>query len=529
MTDKHSKLLTAITELDSQNVKFKTRGKNTNDSVSNIPLDSKMIKLSKMINSVYRKTKSNKIESVSSKKRKLDEFNKKYKVVEKPMSTLESEKINRQVTYAKSQKKLNEWNETVDHMKFADNVSFPLKSNKMDNYDSVDKLEKFRALTEHEKSIIKLLPREKSPEVDNLQLQNAIMRRDELRKHKALVKYRENKMRHQNKIKSKKYRKMKKFEEKAILKKLEMNESKEKGVIMLEQAKIDRIKERMSLKHHKIGTSKSMKKKLLLLKNSEIIQDKRNNMDNKKRELSQKFGPTDLEHDVESISNPNNSVEHISESTEYIALDVESQNVAKLLGDKMVDKNLKIDNSIKSPKNVNIEKHLDRKIKIRIDTNRAVNNERMPIGVQLKLKNDELIQEAFADDDVFEDFQEMKDEQVNKEQIKDIDLTLPGWGCWGGPGCEIEPKRRIIVTAPKQKRKDVNMSHVFLSNKKNENIRKHQITKLPYPYSKESQFTENISIAIGKDWNPQSSFKKLTKPKIVTKLGKIIQPLSEKY
>ena len=51
------------------------------------------------------------------------------------------------------------------------------------------------------------------------------------------------------------------------------------------------------------------------------------------------------------------------------------------------------------------------------------------------------IQQAFADDDVVDEFQVEKAKVVDEDKPKDIDLTLPGWGNWGGTGVK-EPKKK---------------------------------------------------------------------------------------
>ena len=51
------------------------------------------------------------------------------------------------------------------------------------------------------------------------------------------------------------------------------------------------------------------------------------------------------------------------------------------------------------------------------------------------------IQQAFADDDVVDEFQVEKAKVVDEDKPKDIDLTLPGWGSWGGTGTK-EPKKK---------------------------------------------------------------------------------------
>ena len=47
------------------------------------------------------------------------------------------------------------------------------------------------------------------------------------------------------------------------------------------------------------------------------------------------------------------------------------------------------------------------------------------------------IAEAFADDDIGNEFQSEKEALKKARQAKKIDLTLPGWGDWGGHGIKV--------------------------------------------------------------------------------------------
>ena len=52
------------------------------------------------------------------------------------------------------------------------------------------------------------------------------------------------------------------------------------------------------------------------------------------------------------------------------------------------------------------------------------------------------IAQAFADDDVIEEFRRDKGADIDKNKPKDLDLTLPGWGEWGGAGIEISKRKK---------------------------------------------------------------------------------------
>ncbi|XP_075394831.1 U3 small nucleolar RNA-associated protein 14 homolog A [Tenrec ecaudatus] len=138
------------------------------------------------------------------------------------------------------------------------------------------------------------------------------------------------------------------------------------------------------------------------------------------------------------------------------------------------------------------------------------------------------IKEAFAGDDVMADFLREKREAEEASKPKDVDLTLPGWGEWGGVGLQPSAKkrRRFFIKAPEgPPRRDQKLPNVILSEKRNIHVAAHQVHVLPYPFSHHHQFEQTIQTPIGSTWNTQRAFQKLTTPKVVTKPGHIIKPI----
>ncbi|KAL2768189.1 U3 small nucleolar RNA-associated protein 14-like protein A isoform 1 [Daubentonia madagascariensis] len=140
----------------------------------------------------------------------------------------------------------------------------------------------------------------------------------------------------------------------------------------------------------------------------------------------------------------------------------------------------------------------------------------------------QMIKEAFAGDDVIRDFLKEKREAVEASKPKDMDLTLPGWGEWGGVGLKPSAKkrRRFLIKAPEgPPRKDKNLPNVIINEKRNIHVAAHQVRVLPYPFTHHRQFERTIQTPIGSTWNTQRAFQKLTTPKVVTKPGHIIRPI----
>lgn len=65
---------------------------------------------------------------------------------------------------------------------------------------------------------------------------------------------------------------------------------------------------------------------------------------------------------------------------------------------------------------------------------------------------------------------------MDQEKPQDEDLTLPGWGSWGGIG--IAPKKNVVVKKAKpgqgvneDKRKDAKLKHVIINEKRLKKVR----------------------------------------------------------
>ncbi|XP_076129955.1 U3 small nucleolar RNA-associated protein 14 homolog A isoform X1 [Alosa pseudoharengus] len=142
----------------------------------------------------------------------------------------------------------------------------------------------------------------------------------------------------------------------------------------------------------------------------------------------------------------------------------------------------------------------------------------------------DVIREAFAGDDVVLDFLKEKRKQEEASKPKDVDLTLPGWGQWGGLGVPVKKhkRRRFLKKAPPSvPRKDRKLPAVIISEKRDSSVATHQVSQLPFPFENPAQFERSIRSPLGSTWNPELAVRKLTAPRIVTKAGAIIQPLSK--
>lgn len=93
------------------------------------------------------------------------------------------------------------------------------------------------------------------------------------------------------------------------------------------------------------------------------------------------------------------------------------------------------------------------------------------------------IQQAFANDDVLEEFVREKDEVVESSKGKDLDLTLPGWGEWGGPGVKVSAKKKnkfVKKAEEKAPRKDKDLAHVIINEDVNKKFVKMQVSNIRF-------------------------------------------------
>nr|CAG4650265.1 EOG090X08JJ [Sida crystallina] len=140
------------------------------------------------------------------------------------------------------------------------------------------------------------------------------------------------------------------------------------------------------------------------------------------------------------------------------------------------------------------------------------------------------IAEAFADEDVMAEFREEKRQIVESSAPKAVDLTLPGWGDWGGSGLKVsrrKKKRFIIKAPPAAPRRDDNRGHLIINEEANAAIRSRQVSELPFPFRSVGAFESVIRAPVTATFIPETAVRKLAEPKVVTKMGTVIEPMTE--
>ncbi|NXK15523.1 UT14A protein, partial [Herpetotheres cachinnans] len=141
-----------------------------------------------------------------------------------------------------------------------------------------------------------------------------------------------------------------------------------------------------------------------------------------------------------------------------------------------------------------------------------------------------VITEAFAGDDVVADFRREKHKAEQAAKPQPVNLVLPGWGEWGGTGLKPSTKKRkrrfLLKPPPAPPRKDQHLPHVIMSERRNIHVAARQVSELPFPFERHQQFEQSIRTPVGPTWNTQRAFQKLTAPRVITRAGHIIQPIS---
>ena len=116
-----------------------------------------------------------------------------------------------------------------------------------------------------------------------------------------------------------------------------------------------------------------------------------------------------------------------------------------------------------------------------------------------------------------EEFLKEKAEAVVKDMPQREEVVLPGWGYWGGKGCDIKKTKANVTnkhidgTRPED-RHDRDFSHIIISEKMPMVSEKHKVRK-PRGYTKE-EYEKKIKMMISKQWSSLRIFNKFVKPKL---------------
>ncbi|GAB1522520.1 hypothetical protein RhiTH_005640 [Rhizoctonia solani] len=148
-------------------------------------------------------------------------------------------------------------------------------------------------------------------------------------------------------------------------------------------------------------------------------------------------------------------------------------------------------------------------------------------------KQRELVAMAFAGDNVVEDFAAEKQRVIEEDAPKEVDTTLAGWGSWGGRGTKKQAARpnliKKIAGVDASKRADAGKKNIIISEKKDKKAAKYLVKDLPYPYTSKEQFARSMATPIGTEWNTRVAHQRAVLPRVVKKMGTVIDPLERMF
>jgi len=163
------------------------------------------------------------------------------------------------------------------------------------------------------------------------------------------------------------------------------------------------------------------------------------------------------------------------------------------------------------------------------------------------LTQEQLVRRAFVGQNasqIDEEFKKEKETLVVEndptrklEKCNNVSDEVVGWGSWTGQGAPAPKPHRLPkkLRAPrkkkeeKRKRSDDYKPDVIINQKRLKNTANNfMLADVPHPYASRAEYEHAMLGGVGREWNVSSSFKSMTRPEILTRSGKIIQPISKK-
>lgn len=430
--------------------------------------------------------------------KKLKKLSKK-KAIEKPLDKNKADQLERKAAYNLVNKEVSKWEPIVEKNRRAQQLKFPLDQEPdvlptvAESLPEIDPYNEFEEAVKDiiDKNSFKVPTKEQVSEAEKryekaIGTNEAQDRHRELQRMRVLLGSYAAKMRRQKAIKSKSYHKILKRERlRNHMKKVETN----KDALMDEIERLQRLRaqERASLRHKNQGKwAKHAKFR------AKYDEDARKAMMDQIG-IAEKFlerpglGSSDSEDDSASESDTEKSdddEEQVQESNQFTDTETSSQPLLARVTHEAQD-----------------EEDEQRK----------------------------LMREAFQDDDVVAEFKKAKEQIVGEEQPGVKDTFLPGWNDWAGPGAEEVSKRKrkkYLIKPKKIHRKDEKLDNVIISEHANDKIRNFMVSKVPRNV-KIAQFEKQLLEPTSGTFTHQSKHREKTKPRIQTKLGARVEPLSK--
>ncbi|KAM0307483.1 hypothetical protein ACHAPM_000202 [Fusarium culmorum] len=155
------------------------------------------------------------------------------------------------------------------------------------------------------------------------------------------------------------------------------------------------------------------------------------------------------------------------------------------------------------------------------------------LHLPMAIRDQEMLDRAFAGEDVAGDFEAEKKAIAEDEDDKIVDNTLPGWGSWVGDGVSAKEKKRHqgrfltkVDGIKKKDRKDAKLDKVIINEKRIKKNDRYLASQLPHPFESRQQYERSLRLPVGPEWQTKETFQGSTKPRVLMKQG-IIAPMSK--
>ena len=259
----------------------------------------------------------------------------------------------------------------------------------------------------------------------------------------------------------------------------------------------------------------------------------------------------DIQNKIEKLKNKLNNEEILDD---YDKIEQEDIDENSSIDDNTINNNKKnkelnkIENK-KNKKQITITKDTIKKI----NENTKKINESNDNNKKLDVKFDnETLQQMIDEENINEDINNFNQflvendenkkeflENENKEQLEEIKKNnpefMPGWGTWAGDDPTIQAKEFLRkkrydekIKRLKEQANEANKNkYVVVSNQVDSNFDNNYLVQdLPQDIKNSEQYQRYYNTLIGREVNSLNLYKKLIQPKIVKKIGQIINPMT---
>ena len=259
----------------------------------------------------------------------------------------------------------------------------------------------------------------------------------------------------------------------------------------------------------------------------------------------------DIQNKIEKLKNKLNNEEILDD---YDQIEQEDIDENSSIDDNKINNNKKnkdmnkIENK-KNKKQITITKDTIKKINENTKKINESNNNNKKLDVKF---DNETLQQMIDEENINEDINNFNQflvendenkkeflENENKEQLEEIKKNnpefMPGWGTWAGDDPTIQAKEFLRkkrydekIKRLKEQANEANKNkYVVVSNQVDSNFDNNYLVQdLPQDIKNSEQYQKYYNTLIGREVNSLNLYKKLIQPKIVKKIGQIINPMT---